>query len=1073
MSEFSVRRPIAVLMICLGLTALGVISFQKTPLQLMPKVEVPEMTIITELKGAAPTEVEEAITIPLERSIATVPGLIETSSVSERGRSEVQLKFKNNINILDTLNLLRDRADSAGLPEATGKPKIQRAQSGTGAALRLGIEPVGDQNPQQLQEELRAGLIRDLEQISGVAVVLLAGASERQLEIELDPLLTNALGLQAAQIATVIRAQNRSQSGGEVELEGQKISVRVGDRLRSVSDLMAAVVHVDQHRIIRLSDVGKVIETRVDLGPRVRINGRSGFEIEIMRESQANAVRVNDMIREEIERAGKHTESRYRMHITWDQGRQIQQALDGVFGAVITGGILTAFAIFVFLQSLWSTFVVSIVIPIALLLTLIMMHFAGMSFNLMSLSGLALGVGMLVDNAIVVLESIKQRQLTSDDQQEAAIWGTRRVMGAVFSSTMSNVAVFGPLIFIEGKIGQIFKDISLAIVFSNFAALFAALLVVPALCGLRRGTRRVPIREISFTSWLLERWPAVREEPTGSAHWITRLNRQFRLLGKSYLGALTFAVQGLRFVLSVSLHQTIKALQFVSQRCAQILTPVQSTSNWLVFQLEQFFDRAIPWAMRSSRLVFLGTAGITLFAALIFSRMGSELFPDAGASRFEYELRVSPGTIVDRAAEEMGVLERSVSQIEGVTGTTLKIGTNGSHTGRLVALSTEEKGEATAKRLTELFARNPGFEIRRLKESLVGAGLPVEILVFGEQEDLLRTQVQRVVKKLREIPGLIEVQSSLRPTIREVDVAFDRRKLEAYQQDPSQWAATLKPHFQTQSAGLLTIPSGDLPVVVRLPAHSMNHLDRISDLFQNVDDKRIYLGEIADVGLRWVSSSIERQDRRRVARVVAGLEDLDLEGATALIRKSLQTEPDLVWMMGGQEKERQATQRSLAIAIGLSIFLIYLILASQFENLSQPFLVLLAIPLCLVGVVLFLLTSGINVSALVLVGFVILVGTSVNTSIILVDTANQFVREGMQAGEACRRAALQRLRPILMSSGASIVGLIPLALKLSEGSASQQPLAVTMIGGLLSSTILTLILLPLVYERLQTKAGLT
>ena len=1070
MIEFSVRRPVAVLMICIGLTVLGIIAAKRIPVQLLPNIQTPEFTVVTSIKGATPEEVENLVTAPIERAVSTVSGLEKTTSNSERERSEVRLNFKSNINYLETVSALRERLDSAGLPEGTTRPKILRFQANAAPVIRLAIKPRdAGASPLETSQLLQEVLIKRLEGVEGVATASLLGAPQRKIQITVDPIAAFSFGISLSNIPELIQSHNRSYPAGDIEFEGKRTSIKLGQGIGSIDDLKNLIVKKDGQKIIHLRDVALIKEIIEKPSVRTHMAGEDSFVIEVRKEAEANTVKVAEDTKKVIAAFLEENTNRVQGWILFDQGHQIELAIDNVGESVFHGGILAGIVIFILIQNWWPTFVVSVSMPISILITFILMYFTGISFNLMSLAGLALGVGMLVDNSTVVLDNIHLYQSRVNDSKLAALWGAKTVVGAITGSTLSTIAVFGPLAFVDGMIGQMFRDVAATVCYSLAASLFSAVFIIPMLSAVKISPSENNSEISKKPQWL----KLVTQRSFFSGSLPSLLFDVFKkniFLTKLTFRWIAFEVFGF---LKMPLGFCLRLVQAAWGATVQPF--LNRVSRWILW-LEVTLRRVIPAVIGHSGPTLRWAVGATVLGLAFLAWRGAELFPDESADRLVYDLEFAPGQSVEMTESRVTSLENKLAHVPGVMMLSSAIGENGSHQARITFQVDEKMSLSLNQSLSTRLAQEPGLTFNRSKEALVGEGKTMQIEIYNEDLVGLKDQTLRVKESLARLDTLVDLESNIKSDLSEIVIQFSRDRLGWFGVEASSFVGALRPMLMGQSAGILQVKGEELPVQVRLPASYFDSVEKVKYLSLPQDeDKPLYLSQVSDIREQKVLASIKRINRKRMSLISANLHGSDLDSVSKKIKIQLENEfgkEGLVWKMGGQNEERERSQKSLMIAVGLSIFLIYLMLAAQFENLMQPVIILCAVPLCISGVALFLLLFNLNVSALVFVGFIILVGVSVNTSIVMVDFANQMVAEGKSLEEAISEATVRRLRPILVTTLSGILGLVPMALAIGQGSAMQQPLAVTMIGGHLSSTILTVLVVPIVYARLAKRAQL-
>lgn len=1067
MIEFAVRRPVAVLMICIGLTVLGLIAARRIPVQLLPNIQTPEFTVVTTFIGATPEEIENLITSPIERSVSTIAGLESTTSNSERERSEIHLHFKSSINYLETISSLRERLDSAGLPEGSSRPKILRFQANAAPVIRLALKSrLASASPLETSQMIQEVLLRRLEAVDGVAVATLSGTPDRNIEITINMTAAETYNVTMGSIADAIQSHNKSYPAGEVQFQGQRTSVKLGQGLHSLQELQNLIVRKDGAKLIHLQDVANIHEVTQKPSSRAHLQGEDAFVVEVRKEAEANSVRVADEVKKVIQNFLEEYNDRLQGWVLFDQGHQIEIAIDNVGESVFHGGVLAGLVIFVLLQSWWPTFVVSMSMPISILMTFIMMYFTGISFNLMSLAGLALGVGMLVDNSTVVLDNIHLFQNRMDDRSNAALWGTRSVVGAITGSTLSTIAVFGPLAFVDGMIGQMFRDVAATVCYSLLASLFSAVFLIPMLSAVQFSANH----KVATTTTERRIWQDLLRRRFYHGSWISLSIDFFRKNLLITKWALAIIVEKLLHFASPLIEFFKSFLTFLNNHT---LKPFLGKVAVWIDDLEVFLKTTIPKVILRSGPTVGWAVGLTLAGIVALSLRGAELFPDESADRLVYDIEFGAGQTIDVTESRISALEKRLIGVPGLISVSSSMGESGSHLARLTVQVDEKKSLQLSHVVASELNKEPGMTYNRTKEALVGEGKPVQLEIYNDDLAALKTQARDVRDVLHKINGLVDLESNIKSDISEVVIRFSKDSLSWFGTDAGAFAASLKPMLMGQPGGLIQIQGEEWPVQIRVPANAFSSIDNVKYASIPQDSEhRLYLSQVSQVEEHKILASIKHINRKRVATLAANVYGTDLESIGKKIRAEMGTSfaaNTINWKMGGQDEERARSQKSLLLAIGLSIFLIYLMLAGQFENLLQPVIILCAVPLCASGVALFLYLFGLNVSALVFVGFIILVGVSVNTSIVMVDFANQMVAQGKSLSDAISEATVRRMRPILVTTLSGILGLVPMAFAMGQGSAMQQPLAVTMIGGHLSSTVLTLLIVPIVYVRLAQR----
>ena len=1074
MIAFAIRRPIAISMLCLGIILLGWISINRIPVQLMPNIEGSDYTIVSVFRGATPTEVEGLVTEPIERAVSTVPGLLSTSSLSLPDRSEIHLKFSSHTQMFETLSFLRDRIDGVGLPEGVAKPKIVRSSANSEPIIRLALKKKNSAvSSIEFSRMIRETLVRKIESIDGVALAQVSGDSSQSLVVEVDPVLAASYKVGFASVADSIDARNKSWPAGDVLFEGNRTPVKLGLSIDDEAQLAGVVVKKEDARSTRLSDIARIQRREEKPLIRTRLNGSESLILDVRKSAEANSVDVAQKARNVIGTYLSENSESVEGRILVDQGTEIEFAINDVSDSVIQGGLLAALVIFLLIQSIWPTFVVSVTIPLSLFLTVVLMYFSGMSFNVMSLCGLALGVGMLVDNSTVVLDAIHGLRATIQDPREAALVGARQVAGAITGSTLSLMAVFGPLAFVEGTIGKIFRDVAMTICFSVGSSLVIALVVIPMLCALELGWKPRPLKSLrTVLSGIL---PAFSNSGSKSSS----------LEWKSIFAAFALGLSSIGFVVKLVFASSMRIIGLLFKLIGAVgrpvvkavVSPILHFTAAVMYSAESGLRRQLGRILKNSSPVLRMAIAATVVGFLILGALGAELFPDESYNRLNYVLQFPPGWTIEKTEEKVEGIEKALRGDKAIESIAIQVGEDGPQMASLMIVADPKQIDHVQAAISAVFSRTPDLRATRKKKALIGEGKPVQIEVVGDDLTILSEQAQQVTQVLQGIPGLVDVENSRQPDISELTIQFSKERLSSLNADPSGFLSSLKTLLGGVTAGSLQIHGQDLPVKIMASQGFYDGFNKIRDFSVPVDDDhRLFLSEVSKIQERKVEGSVNHIDRKRVEIVSANLNGIDLQTAISKIQKDLNAkfkDHPVPWRIGGQDQERKESTKSLLLAVGLSILLIYLMLAGQFESLSQPAIILCAVPLSVSGVAVALILWGIHLSALVFVGFIMLVGVTVNASIVMVDFANQLVLEGRSAEEAITEATVRRLKPIIVTTATSILGLVPMAF--ATGAAMQKPLAITMIGGHLSSTYLTLLVVPPIYvwfaRRKKTHVG--
>lgn len=998
--SFAVRRRVTVSMAALAVIAFGIVGYERLPLDLLPDISYPSLTVQTEFPDTAPAEVENLVTRPIEETVGVLKGLRTIHSVSRAGLSEVTLEFDWGSD-MEMLSMdVRERLDRLVLPEESEDPIVLRFDPSLDPVIRLAMSSPGDLSETRRLADRRVK--QDLETIPGVASAHVRGGLEEEIVIEIDQERLAALRIPISEVRRVISISNVNLPGGSLQDEETQYLIRTVNEFDAIKEIADLIIRQEAGGVVRLKDVARVGRGAKDREEISRVDGRESVEIDLFKEGNANTVTTARLVRERLTEIEGRLPPGSKITVLFDQSRFIEQAVGEVKSSALIGGLLAIMILLLFLREARATLIIATSIPLSIVATFVAMYRFNVSLNIMSLGGLTLGIGMLVDNSIVVLESIFRRRQEGAGRIQAVVEGTSEVGGAVFASTLTTVAVFLPIVFVEGIAGQIFGDMALTVTLSLLASLIVAVTVIPMLYSIGK---REPGR------------PAGKRAPT-------------RSLGR-------FSVA---------------------------------------------YDRLIRGALARSRLT-VGLATAALIAAIAgISVLQSSLIPEIREGEFYYEVQMPEGTALaatDRVLQEMERIAAADAAVErtyvtvGSRSATGGITTNtkGEHLGQLHVVmrdrSDEAGEEALSLRLRDRFAAIPDLAAKHGRPSYFTFKTPIEMVFYGEDLDRLAEHAGTITESAAAIRGLTDIRSSLEAGSPEIRVHFDRARLASLGLDMRELSETLRDRLK--GAVPTRYKEEDRTIDVRVRNRAADRQD-IADVRNFVlpgpDGQPIRLLTVADVDVARGPAEIHRVHQERAAIVTANLEGRSLSSAVREIRGLLAAHPapaGVTAELAGQAEEMNVSFNSLRFALLLAVFLVYIVMAATFESLLHPLIVLFTIPLALIGVVPGLALTGTEVSVIVLIGAVMLAGIVVNNSIVLIDRVNQNRRGGMAKQEAVVEACHTRLRPILMTTLTTILGLLPMALAVGQGAELRSPLAITVSFGLAFSTFLTLAVIPAIY----------
>ncbi len=1173
--RLAIRRPVTTAMIFLTLIVFGVRSYQQLPINLMPDIDYPTLTVRTEYEGAAPEVVENLVTRPLEEMLSIVSGLVEISSVSSAGLSEIIMEFTWDTDMNMAQQDVRDRLDLFAAPqEVTEKPVILRFDPTLDPVMQVAITVpevrAGSANAQSQEEyEALLTLIRDaterhlksdLEAKAGIAQVLVKGGQEAEVQVLVDPQRVKALGLTMEMVGNSLAQQNISQSSGQLKEGRSEYLVRTYNEYRSVEEIHDAIITSANGQPVRLADIAEVFMGTKERETVVRINGREAVGLEIFKEGDANTVevcnQVKDLlgferklsfmeqlvanvqeelrkkqlesgkpIRQELDRYSLLDELPDDIELTLisDQSRFIQGSIEEVKDATIIGGVLALMVLFVFLRELKSTMIIGFAIPISVVATFVPLFMRDISLNIMSLGGLALGVGMLVDNSIVVLESIFRCREEGDSPVDAAERGTREVASAVTASTLTTICVFMPITFVEGIAGQLFGDLALTVTFSLLASLLTALYLIPLVVS-RQG---VKAQQGSDAFWAFRAYRELRDRdsrgrvaaimgvlPRGMSYLVTYFRdtvaeafaplvairthwstwgwgrRGMAVLFFPLLLVLLTALLICQLALGMLAALAVSMLFAVCLVCLSIYVAIRSVMRVILWLPLRFFDLAfnalraaygatLLHALRFSPVILLLTLLLAGHAFYTLRDLGSELIPPMKQGEFSVQLETRAGTRIEQTEQRAREVEAILRRHPDIDRVTVEVGqesTRGAtQRGENVALFSVMLVDPERKALFQddiiediraMITPAPTEEITFQLPSLFSFKTAIELQIIGEELAPLRDLGEAALERVSKVPGVTDAELSVKPGYPEIIIHPDRALLAARGISVTQVAAKIRSELQGDVPTKFSVSGEKIDIRVRAEQNFLDSYRKLEQLNLGTTAGVVPLESVAHIQLQEGPSEIRRVDQRRVVVISANIDNRDLAAVSRDILDSVRTlnrPQGYYFELGGQNRELETSYASLYFALLLAIFLVYVVMACQFESIWHPALVMASVPLAFIGVVYALDWMSIDLSIMVFLGGIVLAGIVVNDAIVLVDYINQLRRRGLTKMESIVEAGTVRLRPILMTTVTTVLGLLPMIVASGEGAEMRRPMAVTVMAGLTSATILTLIIIPVIY----------
>jgi HAE1 family hydrophobic/amphiphilic exporter-1 len=1019
-SRFSVHRPVLTVMVSLIVIIVGGVSLSRLSIDLMPDITYPTLSISTEYENASPEEIEELITRPIEEAMSAVPGVEEVTSVSAEGRSSVRVTFTWGTDLDAAANDIRDRLDRVLplLPDDAERPSLRKFDLASFPILILGAS--SNLDPIQMRRIIDNQITNRIERIPGVASLDVRGGLDREIHVNLNAEKLKALGLPIDQILNRIKEENINLPAGTLDQGLLDVTIRTPGIYNNLDELRNTVIAIREGVPIQLKEIASVEDAWQKVTRIVRVNGRPGVRMAVNKQSGKNTVEVASAVVKEIERINQDMPQIQIIPII-DTSDYIKRSITNVGTTILYGGALAVFVLLLFLRNIPSTAIIATSIPISVIATFALMYFSGFTLNLMTLGGLALGVGMLVDNAIVVLENVYRLRESGKDAESAAVDGSHEVMAAVVASTLTTLVVFLPLIFVRGMSGIMFKQLSYVVSFSLGCSLAVALTLVPMLAS------RV-------------RTPVIVDTGNGKVRggWI------FRITGRFFSG------------------------------------------------LEKEYGNLLRFSLTHRILILGGALFLLIGSLLLVPLVGVELMPETDEGEVRISAETAVGTRIDVVDDIFKKIEEIVKrEVPEIDNTVSLIGAStwrarGSNTGEMrIALKPVKERTRSSEQIAAVLRQKlmflPGVEVRtRAGQGLfilrmgTAGGEKVQVEVRGHDLEISDALARRVEEVVENVEGITDAKISRETGTPEELIIVDRQKAASMKLTVSKIANMLQTVISGTSASNFREGGDEYRILVKLKDAEKKDLKDILDLpITNADGEPVVLRNVVQIIPKRGPVLIERKDQERVVYVAANISGRDMGSILADIREGLRNVPvprDFSILFGGDYEEQQKAFRELMMSFILALVLVYMVMASLYESLRYPFVVMFSVPLAAIGVIMLLFLSDTTFNVQSFIGCIMLGGIVVNNAILLVDHINLLRRrDGLPVREAIEEAGRRRLRPILMTALTTILAMTPLALGIGEGAEAQAPMARAVIGGLLSSTLITLVLVPVVYALFERR----
>lgn len=1014
--EFSVKRPVFIGMCASIVIILGGVALKSLPVDLMPDITYPAISINTTYEDASPEEVEQLISRPIEETVSAVSGVDTVSSSSSEGTSSVVIEFTWGTNLDEAASDVRDRIDRiiARLPDDADRPTLRKFDSASTPIVRLGIGT--DLDLMEARELLDDQVVYRLERIDGVASATLSGGLEREIQILFDRDRIKTLELTLDEVLSKIKNSNVTTPAGNLKQNRIEVRVRTPGIFNSVEEISDLVIAVRDGVPVRIRDIGEVVDTHADETNYVRVNGKPGIFMSIYKQSGANTVQVADGVLEEIEKINQEMPM-IKIFPVRNEADYIKQSLASVADSAIYGGVLAVIVLLFFLRNIRSTIIIAVSIPMSIVATFALIYFCGYTLNIMTLGGLALGIGMLVDNSIVVLENITRLRDNDMPSDKAAIKGTSEVFAAITASTLTTLAVFLPLVFVQGVTGVMFGQFAVVVLFSLLCSLFTAVTIVPCMAG---------------------------------------------------------------HILRKSVHHS-EAKESIGHR-------LFAWSGRIFEKMENTYSDMLRDAINHKAITII--IALALFAGAIFliPYIGTEYMPKSDAGGIRATLEEAVGTSPEEVNNTVISMEEDLKKlVPEMTGWTTNAGSSswrasGGHKAnfniKLLSRSERERSnEEIALLLGKHFDNIPGTDIRWRAETgmMMGGGSSdsIEVELRGYDFQTADAIAAQLISEIEQIEGVTFVENSRDAGTPEQQLHIDRQKAADLQVSVKQIAEALRTILAGTSAGEYREEGDEYTILVKVKDSDLLSIDELLDMtIRNQNGDQVILRNLLSVENTTGAVVIDRKNQERLITLSVNIAGRDLGSVAEEIKQCIDKiaiPSDFNISISGDYEDQQEAFQELTAAFLLALVLVYMVMACQFESLRDPLVVMFSVPLAFIGVMVALFITGSTFNIQSFIGCIMLAGIVVNNAILLVDTANLIRKEeNIDLYSAVCEAGRRRLRPILMTTLTTVLGLIPLALGVGDGGEIQAPMARAVIGGLTSSTFITLFFIPVIYILAET-----
>ncbi len=1020
--QLAVKRKVTFIMIFIGIVGIGLVSFFQLQPELLPDLTYPAATIQITYEGVGPLEMENLITRHVEQGVAAIDRVEEISSSVREGRSVTTVEFEWGTNMDSAVADIRSTMDILGrsLPDEATSPMVFKFDFSMLPIMFIGLS--GPMDRAQMRELSENVVEPRLENVEGIASVTTGGGREREIRVDLDRAGIESLNIPITRIISAIGSENISRPAGDIKTDKREYLIRTDSEFKDMADMNDIIIDVKNGAPLFLTDVAQLRNTYKEPVNQMKMNGEPAVMLVIQRQSGANTVQAARNVKEAIPRIKTELPRGVEFNILTDTSEFIEKSIEDLGAVAVQGGLLAIIILLFFLRNLRATFIIALAIPISIISCFTAMRAGGVTLNVMSLGGLALVVGMLVDNSVVVLENIFRHREEGETMAESAVWGTNEVAMPIIASTLTTIVVFLPIFFIPGIAGVLFKEQAITVTLSLAVSLFVALSLIPLLSSilLKLKDKKTPSRKIS------------------------RFSENFI-------------------------------------RC-----------------MENYYGKVIRWALGHRKLVIFTV--LILFIASILAVfplrwVPTEFMPRVDQGSVDINIEMPVGTNLDTTIKKTEQIEDIVfNSIPEIQSSRTRVGPGGgpgggggrtgSHVAQisleLVDLSQRDRtqGEITSdlrSKLKDITGTEIRFGSGRLMGGLMGGGDSIEVEIYGYDLDTAKNLSRKVEQILENISTISDINISLEETRPEYNIDIDRKKAGMLGLNPAAIAGQIEAYVRGQTAGYLRIRGNEYPITVRLKEEDRKDIQQLENLpVARAGGTPVKLKSFSHIRPAMGPVSIERKNQSRLVTVSADFTGRDLGGISALIDTQLEEinlPPGFIVRMAGEAQEQRESFFWLGLAFLGAVILVYMVMASQFESLLDPFIVMFSIPLALIGVIVLFFFTGTSLSVISLIGIIMLTGIVVNNSIVLVDYINLLRARGLNLNQAVITGGQKRLRPVLMTAFTTMLALVPMAIGLGEGAELRYPLARAVVGGLLAATVLILIVIPVIYTIFESHLG--